>query len=98
MPLTPDNWEVRNGRLCRDYVFSDFREAFAFMTACALEAERANHHPDWRNAYNRVEVSLITHEARSLTEKDYRLARAFESIWERMFARAREGGEKGAGT
>ncbi len=94
MPIMPDKWEIRNGCLYREYVFRDFREAFTFMTACALEAEAANHHPDWRNVYNRLEVRLITHEARSLTERDYKLARAFETLHERMFGRDTDTSER----
>lgn len=55
------------------------------MTACAFEAERLNHHPDWRNVYNRVEVCLITHEAGNrITELDRRLAQAMDELYERM--------------
>ena len=60
--------------------FADFSEAFAFMTRVAGEAERLNHHPDWFNAYNRVEILLTTHDAGGLTELDMALARFIDSI------------------
>lgn len=67
-------WEVREGKLWRELVFPDFTAAFAFMTKVAAVAEELQHHPDWRNVYNRVEVSLSTHEVNGITEKDVRLA------------------------
>ncbi|MQW86648.1 4a-hydroxytetrahydrobiopterin dehydratase [Sinorhizobium saheli] len=54
--------------------FKNFAEAFAFMTQCALEAEKLNHHPEWFNVYNRVDVTLSTHDASGLTELDFKLA------------------------
>ncbi len=81
-PRTPDRWAIRNGHMYRRYEFADFTEAFAFMTRCALLAEKAGHHPDWRNVYNVVEIALTTHDAGSLTEKDFRLARAIEDVWQ----------------
>jgi len=56
--------------------FADFNEAFGFMTRVALMAEKADHHPEWSNVYNRVEILLTTHDAGGLTEKDFALAGA----------------------
>ena len=56
--------------------FRDFNEAFGFMTRVALDAEKADHHPEWSNIYNRVEIVLTTHDAGGLTEKDFALAKA----------------------
>jgi 4a-hydroxytetrahydrobiopterin dehydratase len=68
-------------------VFSGFGAAFAFMTEAALAAERADNHPDWRNVYDRVWVSLTTHDAQGLTQKDVSLAQAMDAIYARFAAR-----------
>jgi len=60
--------------ISRQFAFADFRTAFAFMTQVALAAERADHHPEWSNVYNRVEIRLTTHDAGGLTERDFALA------------------------
>lgn len=72
-------WEVREGRLCRSYRFGDFAAAFAFMTRVALAAERMNHHPDWSNSYNRVEVALTTHDLGGLSTLDVALAHEIDA-------------------
>lgn len=71
----PD-WQACDGRdaISRSFRFHDFSEAFAFMTRVALAAERLNHHPEWCNVYNRVDITLTTHDAGGLTERDIRLA------------------------
>ena len=76
----PD-WRLRGTKLHREYVFKDFVQAFGFMSQVALLAERANHHPDWSNSYNRVSIDLITHDAQSVTAKDLALAVAIEKVW-----------------
>jgi 4a-hydroxytetrahydrobiopterin dehydratase len=67
-------WQLKEGKLYRHFIFNNFREAFAFMTQVALLAEKSDHHPDWTNVYNNVEVCLYTHSASGITEKDFRLA------------------------
>lgn len=64
----------------RHWVFKDFNEAFAFMTRVALAAEQRDHHPNWSNVYNRVQVQLSTHDAGGLTSKDIELARWMDTI------------------
>ena len=64
----------------KSYKFADFGEAYAFMTRVALEAEKADHHPEWSNVWNRVDVRPTTHSAGGLTEKDVALARKIEAI------------------
>lgn len=74
--------------IAKTFRFADFAAAFAWMTRCAAVAESMNHHPDWRNVYNRVEVVLTTHSARGLTELDLQLAAAMNRL-------AEEGGARG---
>lgn len=69
------SWSGEGGPLEREFRFEDFGAAFAFMTHCALIAEAMNHHPDWTNVWNRVEVRLHTHDAGGITELDLELAR-----------------------
>jgi 4a-hydroxytetrahydrobiopterin dehydratase len=72
--------EDEGKRLSKRFVFADFARAFAFMTACALKAERMNHHPDWWNVYSRVDVKLWSHDAGGLTERDFKLAKSMDEI------------------
>lgn len=69
----PD-WSLRDGKLHRELKFADFSRAFGFMTRVALAAERNNHHPEWFNVYNRVDIRLSTHEAAGITSRDFTLA------------------------
>ncbi|MDA8953912.1 4a-hydroxytetrahydrobiopterin dehydratase [Pseudomonadales bacterium] len=74
-------WAHTNNKLCRDFVFTDFSNAFAFMTQVALLAEKADHHPNWSNVYNRVTIELTSHDAgNTVTAKDAALAQAINSI------------------
>ena len=79
---TLPTWAAVDGRdaITRTFVFADFNAAFGFMTRVALIAEAMNHHPEWRNVWNRVEVVLSTHDAGGLTEKDIKLARAMDGL------------------
>ena len=75
-----DGWtydEARGG-IARSFRFSDFSEAFAFMTRVALAAEQADHHPEWTNVWNRVDILLTTHSAGGLTSKDVELAKRID--------------------
>jgi 4a-hydroxytetrahydrobiopterin dehydratase len=71
-------WTVEQGKLHKEYVFADFVEAFSFMTAAALCAERVNHHPEWFNVYRTVRIDLSTHDAGGITMFDVELAREFD--------------------
>ena len=75
-------WDYDESRdaITRSLVFADFVEAFGFMTQVALMAEKANHHPEWRNVYNRVEILLTTHDAGGLSGRDIDMAEAIDAI------------------
>jgi 4a-hydroxytetrahydrobiopterin dehydratase len=76
------NWKEENNRLSTEITFTDFKQAFAFMTAVALAAEQMNHHPEWSNVYNRVSIHLSTHDAgNTVTEKDRKLAEVISGIY-----------------
>lgn len=76
-------WQETNNELQRSFVFTDFSEAFAFMTRVALLAESMNHHPNWSNVYNKVEIHLSTHDAgNTVTDKDRQLAAAIDKLLE----------------
>ncbi|HEU4959554.1 MAG TPA: 4a-hydroxytetrahydrobiopterin dehydratase [Sphingomonas sp.] len=79
----PD-WDYVEERdaIARSFAFADFNEAFGFMTRVALLAEKANHHPEWSNVWNRVEITLTTHDAGGLSERDIELAEAIEALLE----------------
>jgi 4a-hydroxytetrahydrobiopterin dehydratase len=76
------SWSRVPGRdaITRSFTFADFNAAFGFMTRAALIAEQLNHHPEWFNVWNRVDVTLATHDAGGLTELDFKLAAAMDRI------------------
>lgn len=76
------HWKKVAGRdaITKAYRFKDFSEAFAFMTRVAIQAEKSDHHPEWFNVYNQVLVTLATHEAGGVTERDVSLAMFIDSI------------------
>lgn len=75
-------WAMVPGRdaITRTFALADFSAAFGMMTRIALVAERMDHHPEWRNVYNRLEITLSTHDAGGLTERDVKLAQAIDAI------------------
>jgi len=91
--LTPElaaaGWELSDDgkAINKTFRFRGFRDAMAWMTRAAFEAEHLNHHPEWSNVYNRVEVRLTTHDTGSLTAKDIDLARRMERISTRSLAK-----------
>jgi len=75
-------WEEKNNQLQKTFVFKDFVHAFAFMTRVAFASEKMNHHPNWSNVWNRVEISLCTHDAGDvITDKDRKLAEQIDKIF-----------------
>jgi 4a-hydroxytetrahydrobiopterin dehydratase len=78
--VTLPQWTLAAGKLHRELRFATFVEAFGFMAALALVAERMNHHPEWFNVYNRVVIDLTTHDAQGITELDFELAAAAERL------------------
>lgn len=77
----PDwTYQANGDAINRVFKFPTFVDAFAFMTACALEAEKLDHHPEWSNVYNRVDVTLTTHSPKGLTELDIQLAKKMDKL------------------
>lgn len=75
-------WQDAKGRdaIVKTFVFADFNAAFGFMTRVAIQADKADHHPEWFNVYNRVEVILTSHDVEGLTKRDVTLAHAIDEI------------------
>jgi len=79
--MKPKGWQEIDNNLVREFVFTDFRTAFAFLQRLAFVAEEHQHHPEIHNVYNRVKLSLSTHDAGNIvTEKDYNLAKAINKL------------------
>ena len=97
-PLSPDvrqemlatvaAWQLDAVRdaIRRRYEFADFGAAFAFMSQLALYAEKHNHHPEWTNVYNRVDMTLTTHDAGGLTRRDIVMAQHADAVFERCYS------------
>lgn len=77
-----DGWSLEEGgtAIAKDFKFKNFNEAFGFMTRAALVAERLDHHPEWSNVYNMVDVRLSTHDVGGVTELDIEMAKAMNKI------------------
>lgn len=73
-------WSIQAGKLHREFKFPNFVAAFGFMTQVAILAERANHHPEWFNVYNKVVIDLTTHDAGGISQKDFDLAQDISMI------------------
>ncbi|MCW3478582.1 4a-hydroxytetrahydrobiopterin dehydratase [Neisseriaceae bacterium JH1-16] len=80
------NWHYddQRGAISREFLFQGFPEAFAFMTQLAIVAEQRNHHPEWSNVYNRVNITLTTHDANGLTQRDIDLAGYADAAYARF--------------
>lgn len=75
-----EGWTFSENALHTSFEFENFKEAFTLMTRIAFEAEAQEHHPDWTNVYNQLEITLSTHDAGGVTEKDFKMAKAIEGI------------------
>ena len=73
-------WQLKEGKLHKEFKFADFVAAFGFMSQVALLAEKADHHPEWFNVYNKVVISLTTHDEGGISTRDFALAAAIEKI------------------
>ena len=74
-------WNIKQGKLAKQFKFSNFVEAFEFMKKVAVLAENLNHHPEWSNVYNKVSIELTTHDAGGLTQLDFDLAANIEQVF-----------------
>ena len=83
-PLLKNDWKLDEGRdsITKTFKFSDFADAFGWMTRVAIWAEKWNHHPEWSNVYNKVTVTLITHDVDGLSALDAKLARKMDGLFE----------------
>jgi 4a-hydroxytetrahydrobiopterin dehydratase len=77
-----EHWQLTadSGAILRSFKFADFNEAFGFMTRVAIKAQEMDHHPEWSNVYNKVDITLTTHAAKGLTDRDITLAKFIDSI------------------
>jgi 4a-hydroxytetrahydrobiopterin dehydratase len=76
------NWSFDGTFLSRNFKFKNFVNAFAFMTSVALQAEKADHHPDWSNVYNKVIIKLNSHDVKGITQQDFDLAGIIDGLFE----------------
>ena len=80
LPVTLPHWTIHEQSISRELVFNDFNEAFGFISRVALLAEGRNHHPNWSNVYNRVSITLSTHDLGGLSDLDVELAAAIDQL------------------
>jgi 4a-hydroxytetrahydrobiopterin dehydratase len=82
LPTALPQWRMVQGRdaITRDFTFADFSQAWAFMARVALLAEKHDHHPEWSNVWNRVSITLSTHDAGGLSARDLQLATAIDAL------------------
>ena len=75
------NWSLTENQICKEFKFTNFIDAFAFMTKIALLAEKMDHHPEWSNVYSKVKIKLTTHDLKGLSNLDIELAIAIEKFY-----------------
>lgn len=78
-------WKVANGKLNRTFEFENFVQAFGFMTQVAIQAEKMNHHPEWFNVYNKIEINLVTHDISGISNYDIKLAETINHLYSKEF-------------
>jgi len=78
--IVPNGWRHEDNALRREFTFTNFAEAFAFMTSIAVMAEAADHHPDWSNSYNTVTIALTSHDKGCVTQRDSSLAEQINTL------------------
>lgn len=78
--VVPDGWRHEDNALRREFTFTNFTEAFSFMTSIAEMAEAADHHPDWSNSYNTVTIALTSHDKGCVTQRDSSLAEQINTL------------------
>jgi 4a-hydroxytetrahydrobiopterin dehydratase len=76
-------WKILNGKLNRTFEFESFVQAFGFMTKVAMESEKLNHHPEWFNVYNRLEINLVTHDVNGISNYDIKLAGSINRLYDK---------------
>lgn len=76
-----EKWNVVDGKLCKSFTFKTFVRAFGWMSQIAIWSEKLNHHPEWFNVYNKVDVFLTTHDVDGLSELDFKLAAKMELFY-----------------
>lgn len=72
-------WEIVDGKLTKQFVFKDFIQAFSWMTQVAMHAEKLNHHPEWSNSWNKVDVVLVSHDVGGLSDLDFNMVKRMEN-------------------
>lgn len=75
-----ENWYFENNGIQKEFVFKNFYEAIGFIVKVGIMSEKMNHHPEWSNVYNKVNIRLTTHDAKGITDKDFELARKIEEM------------------
>ena len=78
--LKLDGWNILNKKLYKEFIFSNFEDAFGFMTIASLHIEKLDHHPEWCNIFNKIKISLITHDVSGISNKDIKLAKILNKL------------------